>query len=412
MNIAYNILLYSVWFLSTYYVVLLLLILLTGKDKLHEKRRWNYKSQPKVSILVPAFNEEKKIKFTIESLKKVDYQNMEIIIINDGSRDDTSKVASGCIRGDSRFRFIDRKNNLGKAASLNEGISHATGEFIATIDADSVIEKRMFHKVLPYFEDKTVGAVTVSVLVKNPKTFLHKVFELEYIIGLSLFLKAFSLFDAVYVTPGPFSVYRRSVLQEIKGFDPDSITEDLEIAYRIQKKHYRIENCLDAKVYTIVPPTFSNIYSQRKRWYSGGILTLKKHKDMILNSKYGMFGYVIFTNYMLILLGLILFGTSLYLGASHVVENIGYYTYTGIDIAQWWRNFHIDFLNLGRTAILGYLSVLFTFVMLTIGLILTRTNASKKKAGIIGYAFMFFLYQLFWTVAIIAVIRGRIIKWR
>jgi len=412
MNVIYNVLLYTVWFVSTYYVVLILLILLSGKDKLYEKRKWNYKVHPKVSILVPAYNEERKIKFTIDSLKKVDYDNMEIIIINDGSSDNTSKVVMENIRGDSRFKFIDRKENKGKAGSLNDGIAHSTGEFIATMDADSIVEKKMFYKVLPYFENKNVGAVTVSVLVKNPKTFLHKIFELEYIIGLSLFLKAFSLFDAVYVTPGPFSIYRKSVLQEIKGFDPGNITEDLEIAYRIQKKKYKIENCLDAKVYTILPPTFKQICVQRKRWYGGGILTLKKHRSMLLNSKYGMFGYVIFINYMLIFLGLILFGASLYLGASHIISNIGYYTYTGFDLSHWFKNFHIDLLNLGRTTILGYLSLLFTITVLIIGLVLTKTKFAKKKLGLLGYTFMFFLYQLFWTIAIYTVIRGRKIKWR
>jgi peptidoglycan-N-acetylglucosamine deacetylase len=412
MNIIYNALVYTVWFIATYYVVLLLLIMIAGKDRLHEKKKWCFDTPPRVSILVPAYNEEKKIKFTIESLKKVKYDNIEFIVINDGSKDNTSKMVKEGVGNDKRFRFIDRKQNKGKAASLNEGIKHSTGEFIATMDADSVVEPKMFQKVLPYFHDKKVGAVTVSVLVKNPKSFLHKIFEFEYVIGLSLFLKTFSTFDAIFVTPGPFSVYRKTVLEEIKGFDEGNITEDLEIAYRLQRKHYRIENCMDAHVYTILPPTFRQICIQRKRWYSGAILTVRKHHDMLLNSKYGLFGYFIFINYLLIALGLIVFGSSLYLLAKHAISNIGYYSYTGFHIIDWIRHFHFDILNYGRTTILGTISILFTVATLIIGLTLTRTKFIGKKIGVAGFLLMFFLYQLFWTIAIAAVARGRKIKWR
>ena len=186
-------------------------------------------------------------------------------MVNDGSTDATASEIRQGIKGDARFRLIDRQENRGKAASLNEGISRAKGEFVATIDADSIIEPGIFPKVLPYFENPNVGAVTVAVRVKNPKTLLHKIFELEYIIGLSLLLKAFSFFNGVFVTPVHPSVYRKKILVEIGGFDVDNITEDMEIAYRIQKKRYRIENCMDAKVYTIIPPTFSKLLVQRKR---------------------------------------------------------------------------------------------------------------------------------------------------
>jgi cellulose synthase/poly-beta-1,6-N-acetylglucosamine synthase-like glycosyltransferase len=389
-----------------------MLVLFSGKDKLHEKKEWKFKTSPKVSVLVPAYNEEHKIKFTIDSLKKIKYDNIEIIVINDGSKDKTSEVVNACIKGDKRFRFIDRQTNKGKAGSLNDGIAQSRGEFIATMDADSIVEPKMFQKVLPYFHDKTVGAVTVSVLVKNPKTFLHKMFELEYIIGLSLFLKTFSFADAVFVTPGPFSVYRKSVLNEIKGFDEGNITEDLEIAYRIQKKRYRIENCMDAKVYTILPSTFKQICVQRKRWYSGAILTVKKHRSMLLNSKYGIFGYTIFINYLLIFMGLSLFLISFYLLGKNIVNNIGYLSYTGIHFGEWFRHFQFDILNYSGTAILGIVSLLLTIGTLIIGLTLSETDVRRKKTGAIGFMLMFFLYQLFWIIAIAAVLRGRKIKWR
>ncbi|MFA5797143.1 MAG: glycosyltransferase [Candidatus Woesearchaeota archaeon] len=412
MNVLYNILLYSVWFLSTYYVVLLLLIMFSGQDKLYEKRKFTKDHAKRITVLVPAYNEEKKIAFTIDSLKKINYDDIEFIIINDGSKDKTSQVVRAAIKGDKRFVFIDRKENKGKAASLNEGIARASGEFIATMDADSVVETKIFQKTLPYFEKKDVAAVTVSVLVKNPKTILHKIFELEYIIGLSLFLKVFSMCDSVFVTPGPFSMYRTSVLREIGGFDIHNITEDTEIAYRIQKKRYRIENCLEAKAYTIVPPTFKEVCVQRKRWYSGAIQTLYTHRNMLLSNKYGAFGYFVFFNYLLIAFGLVLFSASIYLTISKLIENIFYYNYTGWDIFRYWTHIEWDVLNYSRATVLGFISLFFTLSVLFIGLYMTKTKYKTRKTGIIGYPFLFFFYQFFWIISLIAIIRRKKIQWR
>ncbi len=412
MNVAFNIFLYAVWFLATYYIVLLILIVLSKKDDLFEKKRFDFKKPPFVSVIVPAYNEEGKIKHTIASLKKIKYSKLEFLIMNDGSKDGTSNEVRESIKGDNRFRFIDRKLNKGKAATLNDGFDVAKGEFVATMDADSMIEPNIFRKVLPYFKDEKMAAVTVSVLVKNPKSFFHKVFELEYIIGLSLFLKIFSTFNAVFVTPGPFSIYRKSFIKEIGGFDVHNITEDLEIAYRIQKKRYKIANCMDAKVYTILPPTFKQIVVQRKRWYSGAIQTLSKHRDMLLNNKYGLFGHFVAYNYTLIFLGVCLFLFTLYMGFSNVYENVMYFRHTNFNFLEHMKNFEFDFLAFGRVSFLGAMSISFTMLMLFLGLSLTKNKKSERKLGILGYPLLFFLYQLFWIVSIIAVLRGKKIKWR
>jgi cellulose synthase/poly-beta-1,6-N-acetylglucosamine synthase-like glycosyltransferase len=412
MNVWYNILLYAVWFISTYYVVVLALIMFFGKDSLYEHKKFKSRDNKYVSIIVPAFNEEKKIKHTILSLKKISYEKLEFIIVNDGSSDGTARIIKESIAGDKRFRFIDNPKNMGKAASLNEGIYVAKGEFIATMDADSVVERKIFQKVLPYFSDENTAAVTVSVLVKKPKGLLQKMFEIEYIIGLSLFLKVFSMINSVFVTPGPFSIYRKSVLAELKGFDEDSITEDTEIAYRIQKNHYKIANCLEAKVYTIIPPTFKKLCIQRKRWYSGAIFTLRKHKDMLLNSKYGMFGFFVFFNYMLIFFGLALFLSSIYLSFSRLATELWHYQYTNFNILQRIFDLKFDLLTTSRASVLGILSLLFTLTILFIGLRMTRSKMMKMKIGIIEYPLLFFFYQIFWLISAVAIIRGKQIKWR
>lgn len=152
MNVIINSLTYIVWFLSTYFVILLLLSVFSNRRRLFESTD-KLKFFPFVTVIVPAFNEEETISSTIASLKQVNYpqDKIEYIFVNDGSRDSTSDRVHSAINGDVRFRFIDRKENKGKAFSLNEGISHAKGEFVACMDADSVVEPDIFQKALPYF---------------------------------------------------------------------------------------------------------------------------------------------------------------------------------------------------------------------------------------------------------------------
>jgi poly-beta-1,6-N-acetyl-D-glucosamine synthase len=291
---------HAVWFLSTYFVVLTLINIFTKKKSLYETNEFDIKTAPYVSVIVPAYNEEGKIEDTIRSLKQIDYKKIEFIIINDGSTDNTIGEIKREVGIDSRFRLIDRQKNKGKAYSLNQGISMCKGKYIACMDADSITEKDVFQKALPYFEDTEVGSVTIAVQVRNPSILLHKIIEIEYIIGLSLYLKVLGFFGCIFVTPGPFSIYRADVLRKIGGFDITNITEDLEVAYRIHKAGYTIVNCMETKVETICPPTFKAIYNQRKRWYGGALQTLSQHRDVMFSRKYGMLGFFLPFNYFLI----------------------------------------------------------------------------------------------------------------
>lgn len=413
MEPIYNLLVYVVWFLATYFIVLFMLIIFTHKDKLYENQALEIiHNSPKVSIIVPAYNEEEKVTGTIASLKNTTYRNVEFIIVNDGSNDNTSETVRAHIKNDKRFILIDKKQNDGKATALNDGIRSARGEFVACMDADSTIDPDIIEKSLPYFSDKEVGAVTVSVEVKNPRTFLDRIIDIEYAVGLSLFLKMLSFFDCIIVTPGPFSIYRKSMLDEIGGFDAKNITEDLEIAYRIHKSRYKIKNCLEAKVQTILPQTFKGIYRQRRRWYSGAIQTLFQHRKMLFNNQYGFFGYFIPYNYILIGLGLLLFLYADYLSISKTIKNILYFRYTSFDFLERLLDWKFDILNFNILDILGNLMLVATIAVMIIGIYFVRKTYRKNKWGMIGYPFLFLLYQVFWLGAIIAVIRGKKVKWR
>ena len=228
----------SVWFLSTYFIVLVLLVVLQKRQEILCEDTV-CRMLPDVSIIVPAFNESGGVLPALESLCMLEYprDRYEVIVINDGSSDGTSEIVKEFIskRADIDFRFIDRKKNMGKAHSLNEGIGLARGEFIATMDADSQVRPDILSKTVGFFKDEKTGAVTVRVHVRNPRNLLERIVDVEYVVGLSLSLKILSYLSSMHVTPGPFSIYRKSMLDEIGGFDTTNIVEDMEIAFRMHK---------------------------------------------------------------------------------------------------------------------------------------------------------------------------------
>ena len=412
MNLSYTVLVYIVWFLSTYFIVVFLLTLIKNKSKLYNSPDLDKNNRlPKVSIVISAYNEQGKISDTIESLKSIDYPKelYEMIIVNDGSKDKTRDIIAR-YEDKKNIIFIDNKKNKGKAACLNQGIAIAKGAYVACMDADSVVPKNILKKTVPYFDDKDIGAVTVSVEVKHVNNFLQKIIQLEYILGLSLFLKVFSYLNCIHVTPGPFSIYRKDLVDKIGGFDVNNITEDLEIAYRIHKSGYRIANCMDTSVKTITPDNFKSLYRQRRRWYTGALKTLWQHKDILLRKKTGFFGYFIPFNYSLIIFGLGLFLLSLYLSFSNIIKNLSLYSLTNYNF---FSNLSWDFdvLRISIFAIFGIFGIVGTIILVTFGLDITKNHSKKRVSIYFGYFLLFFLYQFFWLSSFFLVLFKRKVRW-
>ncbi|MBN4049027.1 glycosyltransferase family 2 protein [archaeon AH-315-M20] len=412
MNIGQVVLVHIVWVLSTYFIIVFLLALLKNKNKLYDSPVLDSKDKlPRVSIIISAYNEEEKIADSIESLKSIDYPKelYEVIIVNDGSTDKTKDIVLNYADG-KNVVFIDNNKNKGKAACLNQGIAVANGSYVACMDADSVVPKNILKKTIPYFRKKDIGAVTVSVEVKHVNNFLQKIIQLEYILGLSLFLRVFSLFNCIHVTPGPFSIYRKSLLEKIGNFDVNNITEDLEIAYRIHKAGYKIANCMNTHVRTIIPHNFKGLYRQRRRWYSGALMTLWQHKDMLLRKKSGLFGYFIPFNYTLITFGLGLFLLFLYLSLSNIIKRISLYSFTNYNFFSN-LTWELDFLGISSLAFFGISGILGMIILVTFGLNAIRNSPAKKISLYFGYFLLFFLYQFFWISSFFLVLFRRKVRW-
>lgn len=264
-------------FLSLYFLTYLLLAYLE-----EERPSSQPTAKPIVTVLIPAYNESKTIGKTIESALGLDYPSLEILVIDDGSKDDTGDIARKL-----GVRVLRQKNS-GKAEALNNGISNAQGELIATLDADSFVAPDALLHMVGFFQDERVMAVIPTMKVLKGKGALVGLQYAEYMFS-NLISKVLSSLDSNIVTPGPFSVFRASVFRELGGFDGRSMTEDNEMAMRIQSRNYLIRSSRDAVVYTKVPESLGALFRQRKRWYVGYMENLRRYSSL-LRPKYGELG--------------------------------------------------------------------------------------------------------------------------
>ncbi|MBI2573063.1 glycosyltransferase family 2 protein [Candidatus Woesearchaeota archaeon] len=282
--------------LVTYFLLLFLtifwLLILFNPDKKEKPTPAHDSPLPQFSVIVPAYNEEKSIEQTLTSLVRLRYptQLIQIIVVNDGSKDKTPEIVKTFIQNHPNYNItLLNQTNAGKGRALNNGIKHITGEFFACLDADSFVEENALQVMLPLFEEQEVAAVCPTLKVRKPNTILEKVQWSEYIINMFYkFLNA--KIDCIHVTPGPFSIYRSAVVRKLGGFSEETITEDLEMAIRLQKHNYKILQTFDTTVETVVPATWKTLFRQRVRWYKGGVDNTIAYKELIFNKKYGDFG--------------------------------------------------------------------------------------------------------------------------
>ncbi len=239
---------------------------------------------PYVSILIPAFNEEKVLRKTIETVLEASYPQKEIIVIDDGSTDRTHQIAQSFY--ESGVKVIHRPNG-GKAIALNHGLQFARGEVIVITDADSMVGKNALLELVQPFQDPEVVAVAGNIKVLNRKNWLTKCQALEYIASINLYRRALDVFGSVTVVPGALGAYRREVLEGSGFYDPDTLVEDFDVTMKALKTGHIVQASASALSYTEAPQTLGGFIKQRLRWYRGNFQAMWKHRDAALNSRYG-----------------------------------------------------------------------------------------------------------------------------
>ena len=247
--------------------------------------------QPALTVLIAAYNEAKVIAATIQSVLATDYRGpIELIVVNDGSHDATAQIVGELAAQDPRIRLIDQPNS-GKAGALANGFAHARFGFVVLLDADTQFRHDTLRRLVQPFRDERVGAVSGHARVGNLRTFIARCQDLEYICGFNLDRRAYAQWNCITVAPGAISAIRLEAYHEVGGLSLDTLAEDTDLTLALHRSKWRVAYAPSAVAYTEAPETLATLAKQRFRWAYGTMQCLWKHRDMVLNPRYGALGF-------------------------------------------------------------------------------------------------------------------------
>lgn len=341
--------------------------------------------KPKVSVVIPAHNEAKVIKRTLDSVLKSTYKSFEIVVVDDGSTDGTADIVRNYIKNmpkiktemhfkrNSKTRKLKRnyervkipemrvrlvtQHNLGKAAAMNNAIQNQVrGSLVMCLDADSIIHPQAIERAVKYFEDPTVIGVAANVRVIASKSWIGILQRFEHMIGYRS-KKFYTVSNSEFIIGGVASTYRTSILKQVNYYDTDTVTEDIGLSMKIiankGNRNYRILYASDVVAMTEGVQTFGALFKQRYRWKVGSLQNLIKYSYLIANgdSKYSkMLVYyrlpvAIFGEIMLLIEPLLL-GYVVYLSIQYHTYALllgAYFTVTLYVLWALWPDEHLSF---------------------------------------------------------------------
>ncbi|HUW44043.1 MAG TPA: glycosyltransferase [Bacillota bacterium] len=304
---------YLVYSFIAFYLLFLFLLI-------YVQNRKSFYSIPEItknyslSIVIPCYNEGEDIGGTIEAVLNSDYKGLKkIIVVDDCSTDNSYEIIKGYAKKYEKVMALKTPKNTGKASgSKNYGAKFVDTDLIGFVDADSYPKKDAIRNMIGFFDDKKMASVTSSILVKKGKTFIEKLQSIEYRI-IAFTRKLLGFIGAIYVTPGPLAIYRKSAFDDVGRFDEANLTEDIEITWHFLFKGYKIEMSVPSKTHTVAPSRFKMWFAQRIRWNIGGIQTITKYKKTF--AKKGILGSFVLPFFIVSwILGLLGIGILVYRG--------------------------------------------------------------------------------------------------
>jgi poly-beta-1,6-N-acetyl-D-glucosamine synthase len=249
-------------------------------------------SYPPITILIAAYNEEAVIPDTFESIAKQNYPGaLEVILIDDGSKDQTHAVCNQLISKYPWLRCIQLETNQGKSEALNRALTLASHELIITLDADSYLYKDALVRIVERFHSDPANtcAVAGTIMVRNSRqNWITQSQEWDYFQGIATVKRVQSLNQGTLVAQGAFSLYKKSIVLELGGW-PKTVGEDIVLTWAMLEKDYRVGYCEDAIAFTIVPSTVSGFIRQRQRWARGMIEAFKYHPKVLFRKRLSTF---------------------------------------------------------------------------------------------------------------------------
>ena len=237
-----------------------------------------------VSVLIPAFNEERVIVDSVRRVLASEQVELEILVIDDGSSDATSAVVRKAFADEPRVRLLTLDNG-GKARALNRGLAMVRGDVIIALDADTRFQKDTVARLARWFADPQIGAVAGNAKVGNRFNLVTRWQSVEYVTAQNLERRALTQFDAITVVPGAVGAWRRAALDAVGGYPTDTLAEDQDLTIAIQRVGWRIGYDVEAVAWTEAPETFRSLAKQRFRWSYGTLQCLWKHRGIFRTRK-------------------------------------------------------------------------------------------------------------------------------
>jgi cellulose synthase/poly-beta-1,6-N-acetylglucosamine synthase-like glycosyltransferase len=361
----------QVFFLFTFFEKRKSILIRKGSIELSE--------YPGVTIIVPCYNEQSTIGRTVTSLLSLDYpkDKLHLILIDDGSKDNTWGVIQS-FQSLGNVRTF-RKENGGKYTALNLGLEHTETPFVGCLDADSFVDGHALKRIMSYFlADEHTMAVAPSIVVHEPKNILQSAQKAEYDMAIYT-KKMLGFMGGIHVTPGPFSIFRKKVFNDLGNYRHAHNTEDQEIALRMQQHGYKIDHCPDAYVYTVSPNTIGKLYRQRLRWIYGFIKNAMDYRFLLFKKKYGNIAYFTLPSGFISVISVIFL---LFFMGNRVVA------FASEKILQWktvgfnsMPVFHMDWFYLNIQAI-SFISIILYGMVITSMLLGRRMSGEKKPFSI------------------------------
>jgi len=246
----------------------------------YRERKWPWgkevpppvlEGNPLISILIPCYNEGLNARETVQAAMAQRYENIEVIAINDGSSDNTAEVLDMLAAEYPRLRVIHLAENQGKAVALKTGAAAARSDFLVCIDGDALLDRdTAAYLVAPLLQFPRVGAVTGNPRIRTRSTLIGRVQVGEFSSIIGLIKRTQRIYGQVFTVSGVIAAFRRSALAEVGYWSPDMITEDIDISWKLQLRHWSIFFEPRALCWILMPETLKGLWKQRLRWAQGG----------------------------------------------------------------------------------------------------------------------------------------------
>jgi biofilm PGA synthesis N-glycosyltransferase PgaC len=243
---------------------------------------------PPVSFVIPAFNEERNIARTLTGVLAVDYPDFEVVVVDDCSTDDTLGQIEPFL-SDPRLRLVRKLVNEGKAMALNDAIPLTRGELLLVQDADAVPAPDILRRLVPHFRFPRCAAVTGNPRVVNRESFLAKLQSIEFASIISMMRRAQRVWGRIMTMSGVVGIFRRQALFDVGLYSPEMATEDIDLTWRLQLRHWDVRYESRAVMWMRVPQSLSGLIRQRRRWALGLSQVIARHGRDLLHWRHRRF---------------------------------------------------------------------------------------------------------------------------